>query len=293
MQDNASTTGAGFTARMRVDPLDRKTSPDKRTARIKGSVTGQLLRFRTEQICRPEYSLNGDTPPLMYHDAMTGSSDETSSWRSLRRDAEENRCRIVSAARLLFAEHGLDVPFEDIASHAGVGIATLYRRFPTRQVLIEEIFAARLEQVVKAAEDALAVDDAWEGFSTYVVQLCALQAGDCGLRDVLRTTFPTARHLEETRVRGHTLAKNLIARAQEEGTLRDDFSPEDLVFLLIANGAFVAATNQISTTAWKRYVALFLEGSRADRAHPLPEPPLSEGQMFRAMLAITSGETPE
>lgn len=224
---------------------------------------------------------------------MTLPSEPMSSCRSLRRDAEENRCRIVTAARLLFAEHGLDVPFDEIARHAGVGIATLYRRFPTRQALIEEIFVVRLEQAVHAAENALAIDDAWEGFSAYVMQLCALQAEDCGLRDVLRTTFPTARSLEETRVRAHTLAKQLIARAQAAGTLRDDFSPEDLVFLLIANGAFVAATSLIIATAWRRYVALFLEGCRADRAHTLPEPPLSERQMFRAMLMMGADHTTE
>jgi AcrR family transcriptional regulator len=224
---------------------------------------------------------------------MTASSEEASSCRSLRRDAEENRCRIVTAARLLFAEHGLDVPFEEIARHASVGIATLYRRFPTRQALIEEIFAVRLEQAVQAAETALAATNAWEGFCAYVMEISALQAEDRGLRDVLRTTFPTARNLEETRVRGHRLAKHLIARAQAEGTLRDDFSPEDLVFLLIANGAFVAATSQIKATAWRRYVALFLEGCRADRAHPLPEPPLSERQMFRAMLTMSAGDNAE
>jgi hypothetical protein len=125
------------------------------------------------------------------------------------------------------------------------------------------------------------------------MQLCALQAEDRGLRDVLRTTFPTARSLEETRVRGHTLAKQLIARAQAEGTLRDDFSPEDLVFLLIANGAFVAATSQIKATAWKRYVALFLEGCRADRAHVLPEPPLSEQRMFQAMVRLSTDDRDE
>lgn len=212
---------------------------------------------------------------------------------SLRRDAERNRTRIVTAARQVFAARGLDAPLEEIARRAGVGIATLYRRFPTRQALIEEIFSTRLEQTVQAAEEALAMEDAWEGFSIYLFRLCALQADDCGVRDVLRMTFPTAKGLEETRARGYVLTVQLIDRAKEQGSLRDDFSPEDLVYLLIANGAFVAASSRIKPTAWKRYVALFLEGCRAERAHPLPEPPLSGDQMFQAMLAVSAEDQDE
>jgi AcrR family transcriptional regulator len=211
----------------------------------------------------------------------------------LRRDAERNRRQIVTAAREVFAAQGLDAPLEDVARRAGVGIATLYRRFPTRQALIEEIFSTRLEQMVQAAEEALAMEDAWEGFSDYLFQLCALQAEDCGVRDVLRMTFPTAKSLEATRARGYALTTQLIDRAKEQGSLREDFSPEDLPYLLIANGAFVAASSRIKPTAWKRYVALFLEGCRAERAHPLPEPPLSGDQMFQAMLAANAEERDE
>jgi len=69
--------------------------------------------------------------------------------------------------------------------------------------------------------------------------------------------------------------------------LREDFSPEDLIFLLLANGTFVVATGGIKKHAWRRYVALVLDGCRAECAHPLPEPPLSERQMFRAMLKLS------
>jgi AcrR family transcriptional regulator len=152
---------------------------------------------------------------------------------------EQNRCQIVTAARELFSERGIDVPLEDIARRAGVGIATLYRRFPTREALIEEIFAERLQQSVQAAEDALAADDAWEGFCAYVERLCQMQAQDRGFRDVLMMTFPTARSLEAARVKGHGLAKQVIERAKQQGTLREDFSLEDRIFVLLAKGTFV------------------------------------------------------
>lgn len=222
-----------------------------------------------------------------YDGLVTDVHSEQQPSSNLRRDAERNRGQIVTAAREVFAARGLDAPLEDVARRAGVGIATLYRRFPTRQALIEAVFSTRLEQMVQAAEEAIAMENGWEGFSTYILRLCALQAEDCGVRDVLRMTFPTAKGLEETRARGYALTAQLIARAKEQGSLRDDFSPEDLVYLLIANGAFVAATSRIRPTAWKRYVALFLESCRAERAHPLPEPPLSGDQMFQAMLALS------
>ena len=228
-----------------------------------------------------------------YDTLMTEVNQEQQTTSSLRRDAERNRGQIVTAAREVFAARGLDAPLEEVARRAGVGIATLYRRFPTRQALIEEIFAVRLERMVQAAEEALAMEDAWQGFSTYVFRLCALQAEDCGVRDVLRMTFPTAKSLEATRARGYTFLTQLVDRAKEQGSLREDFSPEDLVYLLIANGAFVAATGRIKPTAWKRYVALFLDSCRADRAHPLPEPPLSDNQMFRAMVAVSAQERDE
>src|SRR5579884_949937 len=107
---------------------------------------------------------------------VTDVQSEHEATSGLRRDAERNRSQIVTAAHEVFAARGLDAPLEEIARRAGVGIATLYRRFPTRQSLIEAVFGTRLEQMVQAAEEALAMGDAWEAFSTYLFSLCALQA---------------------------------------------------------------------------------------------------------------------
>jgi AcrR family transcriptional regulator len=195
--------------------------------------------------------------------------------------------QIVTAARELFSTRGIDVPLEEIAQLAGIGIATLYRRFPTRQALIEEIFIERIELAASAAEEALGAADAWDGFCSYVVHLCQMQAEDCGLRDVLMMTFPAARDLELARRNGHALSTRVIERAQRAGTLRPDFSPEDLMYLLLANGTFVAATETIDREAWLRYVALFLDGCRAGNP-PLPTGPLTARQMYRAMSTLSA-----
>jgi len=157
----------------------------------------------------------------------------------LRVDAERNRSRIVEAAQADFAEHGLDVPLEAVAEHAGVGIATLYRRFPTREALIAACFERRLEEYARAAEEALEASDGWSGFCGYAERVCSMQAADLGFNDVLTRTFSNAKKLEEQRARGYELSVRMVERAQAEGTLRSDFVPEDLVLMLMANAGVV------------------------------------------------------
>jgi AcrR family transcriptional regulator len=204
----------------------------------------------------------------------------------LRRDAEHNRQRLLKAARDIFAERGIDTPLEDIARRAGVGIATLYRRFPTREALIEAIFEEKAMEYVRAADEALNADDPWDGFRTYIERICAMQATDRGFTDVLTTTFPTAKALEAWRREGHKKASEVIRRAQEQGRLRDDFGSGDLIFILIANGAFLQATRDVAPNAWKRYVALLLDALRAGDTTPLPPPP-TDRELYRAMLAVS------
>jgi AcrR family transcriptional regulator len=87
--------------------------------------------------------------------------------RRLRRDAQRNRDAIIEAARQLFCDHGLEAPLEQIARQAGVGIATLYRRFPSRAALLDAVLTDNLQAHIAAAEHALATDDPWQGFASY------------------------------------------------------------------------------------------------------------------------------
>ena len=206
--------------------------------------------------------------------------------KPLRIDAERNRGRIVDAAQIAFAEHGLDIPLEDVADRAGVGIATLYRRFPTREALIAACFERRLAEYAHAAEEALEAVDAWEGFRGYVERICAMQAADRGLKDVLTRTFPGAGDLEAHRARGYELSARMIERAKDAGALRADFVPEDLVLLLMANAGVVQGAGNAAPDAWRRFVALMLDAFRADGASPLPPPPTPR-QVIRAMRRLS------
>jgi AcrR family transcriptional regulator len=203
--------------------------------------------------------------------------------RPLRADAERNRERILAAAREVFAERGLDAPLEGIAERAGVGQATLYRRFPRREDLIVACFAPKLAEYAQAAESGLAAPDAWSGFCGFIEHVCAMQAADQGVQDVLTTTFPTGRAVEEERAAAFTQVSELVRRAQAEGKLRADFGPEDLILLLMANAGVVQAMRNAAPDAWRRFVGLMIDGFRAERAHPLPPPP-TPAQTYRAML---------
>jgi AcrR family transcriptional regulator len=193
--------------------------------------------------------------------------------RRLRRDAARNRDRIIEAAREVFREQGLQAPIEEVARRAGVGIATLYRRFPTRPDLITCAFAAKMQDYADATEDALAFDDPWQGFCWYVERLCEMQAGDHGFTEVLTMTFPASAEFEEVRTHTFLRFRQLTKRAKKAGRLRRDFSTEDLPLILMANAGVVAASRAAAPEAWRRVVRLILQGLEAPARGPLPKPP--------------------
>jgi AcrR family transcriptional regulator len=219
---------------------------------------------------------------------MASVTDPSAVCKPLRQDAERNRGRIVEAAQDAFAERGLDVSLEHVAARAGVGIGTLYRRFPERDELISACFERRLNEYVQVAEDALQAPDGWTGFSQYVERICEMQAKDRGFQDVMTTSFPRARGLEEIRSRGFELFTRIVDRAKSEGSLRPDFVAEDHLLLLMGNAGVIARTNKEAPDAWRRYVALMLDGLRNGGQAPLPDPP-SPRQMVRAMLRTSEG----
>lgn len=93
--------------------------------------------------------------------------------------------------------------------------------------------------------------------------------------------------LEEARGKAVVLQKQIIERAKAQGLLREDFCPEDIIFLLLANGVFVVATSGVNENTWKRYVALFLDACRAERANRLPERALTEEEALQTLLGLS------
>ncbi|MGJ6966660.1 TetR/AcrR family transcriptional regulator [Streptosporangium sp. G11] len=208
----------------------------------------------------------------------------------LRADALHNRNRILAAAREAFATLGLGVPMAAIARRAGVGMATLYRRFPTREALITEVFADQLTTCVSVVDDALADPDPWHGFRTVIEKVCAMQAVDRGFTAAFLTAFPDAVDYERERVRAEHGFAELTRRAKDTGRLRADFDHADLTLLLMANSGIVAESTEAALAASRRLVAYLLQSFQADHAAPLPPaPPLGLRHMYCPSPARSTG----
>jgi AcrR family transcriptional regulator len=209
--------------------------------------------------------------------------------RPLRADAQLNRDRILSAAAELFAERGLGVPLEEIARRAGVGVATLYRRFPTRADLAEAAFERSMSKYTRAVDRALANPVAGDGFCDLIFELCKLQAGDAGLRDLLTTTFPATSSVEQRTNEAVEKLKALIGRAQAEGSVRSDLVVADVIVMLLANSGVLASTGAAAPDAWRRFAALMIEAFCADADTTLPDPP--DEQQLRRSIALVAGSS--
>ncbi len=109
---------------------------------------------------------------------------------TLRSDALDNRERILDAARALFSADGLDVPMREVARRAGVGPATLYRRFPTKQILIAEAFADQLDECRAIVNEGCADPDPWRGLCLVIEKICELHARDRGFTEAFLSTYP-------------------------------------------------------------------------------------------------------
>jgi AcrR family transcriptional regulator len=208
---------------------------------------------------------------------------------------ERTRQQIVDALIELHETVGAaQTTVSEVARRAGVGIATLYRRYPTREALVVACFGPRLDEYAAALDEALAAPDAWTGFCAYVERVCGMQAADRATQDLLTTAFPTAREVEAQRAQTYDRFAELVRRAQDEGALRRDFVTEDFVLLLIANAGVVRATREAAPGAWRRFVGLLLDACRAEgqaRDRPLPPPP-SPAQTFRAMRRLQRPRPP-
>ncbi len=213
----------------------------------------------------------------------------TDDGQRIRIDARRNRDRIVEAARELFTRHGLSVSTNEVARHAGVGIATVLRRFPTRDDLVGAVFLPKMAGYRHAMSAALAEPDPWHGFSQFLETVCGMQVADLGFTEVLTRTFPTARALESQRDEVAADFGRLIARAQAAGRLRPDFAHQDLVVILMANAGVVAASGPAAEAASRRLVGHLLRSfAVASHGHSLPAlpSPPSRTAMYRAMLRL-------
>jgi AcrR family transcriptional regulator len=203
-----------------------------------------------------------------------------------RRDAIERRSRLIGAAQREFAARGVNGSLEAIARDADVAIGTLYRHFPTRLDLLMAAFQPRLQEFLDGAKKALGIDDPWEGFVSYLENLFGVQAGDRGFNDFLSRRFPANAETERIHDQMCQQIESVLVRAQEAGRARPDIALADIVNLIWSNGRMMDATSTTAPNEWRRQLYLMLDAYRAERAHPIPEPPMTDAQLYDAMVHL-------
>jgi AcrR family transcriptional regulator len=205
--------------------------------------------------------------------------------RPLRRDAERNRQRILAAARTVFAERGLAATMDEIAVEAGVGVGTVYRRFPEKELLIEALFDDQLTEIVALAEAAQADPDPWHGLVSFLQSTLDRQCANRGLKELLLGS--SRGHAHHTRAREQIAPRleQVVARAQAAGALRPDVAVSDFALLQMTLGALIDYTRDVQPDAWRRLLGIVLDGLRAQPGSPteLPIPPLSMDELDLAM----------
>ena len=206
----------------------------------------------------PDRPLGEPDRPLREPDRPPGEPD-----RPLRRDAERNRQRILDAARELFAERGLGVTLNDVAHHAGVGVGTVYRRFPDKASLIDELFEQRVEDLVLLMERAVANADPWHGLREFLEQSLELQARDCALKELIIGMPDGLRRIGLIRARLKPLGDELVRRCHESGQLRPDIAAEDLPIVHILLSAVIDAAHDVEPELWRRYLGIVVRGLAA------------------------------
>lgn len=207
--------------------------------------------------------------------------------RPLRADARKNRQRILEAADVVFARDGLDASLDAVAAEAGVGVGTVYRRFPERQMLIEELFESRIDRFVELAEEASKMDDAWDGLVHFVTEASRMHGQNMGLREMVLGPGATSKMMDLPRQRLAPIVGGLIEDAKAAGKLRPDFDVLDVPMVEIMLARINDLTGPVSPELWERMLTLVIDGMRADRTGSLPMPvgPIKPAEYLAAITA--------
>lgn len=187
----------------------------------------------------------------------------TTDIRPLRADARRNLERILDSARALFAERGHQAQMEEIAAHAGVGIGTLYRRFPTKEALVTALVRERFQQFAVIAIECEEIEDPYEALATMMRRHAESVEGDHAFQSAMMNLASFEwEGIEEDKAALNAIVSRIIERGREAGVVRADLTMEDYGMMMCGITAtmhFMSASHE-----WRRHLALILDGLRAD-----------------------------
>ncbi|WP_375490975.1 TetR/AcrR family transcriptional regulator [uncultured Jatrophihabitans sp.] len=207
--------------------------------------------------------------------------DAVGASRPMRKDAARNRALLLTAARDVFRERGLDASLDDVAARAGVGVGTAYRHFANKHELARAVLSERIEEMIQLAESSAATRDAWQGITTFIEGAATAQTTDRGLREVLMGAHDP-QQMEQIHDRMTGPLRGLVARGKTEGVLRDDVQATDVGVVMMMLCTVADVTADTAPDLWRRYLPVLLDGLRPGKA--LPVPPIEEDE-FRAAMS--------
>jgi AcrR family transcriptional regulator len=208
--------------------------------------------------------------------------------RPLRADAERNRRLVLEAAAQAFAERGFDVGVAEIARRAGVGNATVFRRFPTKEALYRAIVEEKAAECVAAAQRAAEVDDPWEALVQLATATAEMQARDRGFFEATEDQWLHDSELIDAHRPILAAVDAIVSRAQEARVLRSDVTSLDIMGLVKGAVAAMRPIGGVGEDAWRRFLGLMLDGLRPQAATSLPAPPTSPAEYERAIASAAA-----
>jgi AcrR family transcriptional regulator len=218
---------------------------------------------------------------------MTSAGSTVGVERPLRRDAAANRQRLLEAAASVFAEHGLDAGVEEIARVAGVGMGTLYRRFPTKDALIAALVHDVLDAMRSLADAAAARNDG-TGLEFFLEAASAYQAEHRGC--LPRLWNDGVDRDSVTQVRRAIGA--LLDDAKAHGGVRPEVTPTDLTMIMWSMRGVIEATGGVAPEAWRRHLDILIAGLRPV-SQPLQHSPLTRAEVDSIITAASNPTTKE
>jgi AcrR family transcriptional regulator len=211
------------------------------------------------------------------------TSDTTTSSKPLRADAERNRRRIMEAAAEVFGERGLAATLDAVAERAGVGVGTVYRRFPDKEALVDALFEERIDEVRAIADEAARIEDGWDALTTFMERALEMHCHDRALKELVFSTAHGQDRVARARRRIKPAVETLFARARASGKMRADVDVNDLPILQLMVTAVIDYTQDADAPGiWRRYLAILLDGLRAEHT-PLAPASLTDEELDGAM----------
>ena len=185
--------------------------------------------------------------------------------KPLRADARRNREKVLAAARAVFAEQGVDAQIDDVARRADVGVGTVYRHFPTKEALLNALSDELFAVVAVYVRTLLTLDDPWEAFTRAMWFGAEKTAGDRAFSEIMAASHGMPARTCPGKEDLFVMVGELIDRCKAAGRMRADVMPDDIGLMMCGVGSASQMEHPVPD-AWRRHLAIMLDGLRADAA---------------------------